>query len=88
MAHSLAEICEKYGCLLATRFFWQTAAERSNSTRFVATMASPNNSSRTFARIEAAVDAKFIIEPLRYLVLGFDFKDSPFFIIIDRLGEY
>jgi len=53
---------------------------------------SPNNSSCTFARIEAAVDvdpmtfhqsvdaqlAKFIFEPLRHLrSTGFDFKDSP-----------
>ena len=39
IAHTLAEICEEYGCLLATFFFWKTAAERSDISRFVATIA-------------------------------------------------
>jgi len=55
------------------------------------------------SRIESAVDAdsmtfhqsvdaqlaKCIVEPLRHLrSAGFDFEDSPFVIIIDRLDEY
>src|SRR6188768_3003439 len=39
IAHTLAERCEKYGGLLATFFFWKTAAERNNVSRFVATIA-------------------------------------------------
>jgi len=38
IADTLAERCEEYGCLLAT-FFWKTAAERSDISRFVATIA-------------------------------------------------
>jgi len=104
IAHSLAEICEKYGCLLATFFFWKTAAERSNITRVIATIAYQIARAIPTSRpqIEAAVDAdpmifqqsvdtqlaKLIIEPLRHLhSTGFDFKDSPFVIIIDGLDE-
>jgi len=104
IAHSLAEICDKHGWLLATFFFWKTAAERSDITRFVTTIAYqiaraiPALSSR----IEAAVDAdptifhqsidaqlaKLIIGPLRRLhSTGFEFKDSPFVIIVDGLDE-
>jgi len=39
IAQSLAEICEKYGRLLATFFFCKTAVEHSNIDRFVATIA-------------------------------------------------
>jgi len=39
IAHSLAEICEKDGFLLATFFFWKTVAERSTIDRFIATIA-------------------------------------------------
>jgi len=83
IAHSLAEICEKHGWLLATFFFWKTAAERSNITRFVATTAYQISRAIPDSRshIEAAVDAdstifhqsidaqlaKLIIEPLRRL---------------------
>jgi len=83
IAHSLAEICEKYGCLLATFFFWKTAAERSNITRCVATIAYQISRAIPASRsyIEAAVDAdpmifqqsidtqlmKLMIEPLRRL---------------------
>jgi len=104
IAHSLAEICEKHGWLLATFFFWKTAAERSNITRFVATIAYQIARAIPAARshIETAVDGdpmifhqsidaqlmKLIIEPLRHLhSTGFDFKDSPFFIIVDGLDE-
>jgi len=83
IAHSLAEICDKYGWLLATFFFWKTAAERSDITRFVATIAYQIACAIPASRshIEAAVDAnpmifhqsidaqlaKLIIEPLRCL---------------------
>jgi len=104
IAHSLAEICEKYGCLLATFFFWKTAAERNNITRVIATIAYQIARAIPTSRpqIEAAVDAdpmifqqsidtqlaKLIIEPLRHLQsTGFDFKDSPFVIIVDGLDE-
>ena len=104
IAHSLAEICEKYGYLLATFFFWRTAPMRSDISRFVATIA--YQIARTIpasrSHIEAAVDAdpmifhqsvdvqlaKLIIEPLRCLhSTGFDFKYSPFVIILDGLDE-
>ena len=39
IGHTLAEICETDGLLLATFFFWKTAAERSNIDRFIATIA-------------------------------------------------
>ena len=104
IAHSLAEICEKYGCLLATFFFWKTAAERNNITRVIATLAYQIARAIPASRphIEAAVNAdpmifhqsidaqltKLIIEPLRRLhSTGFDFKDSPFAIVIDGLDE-
>jgi len=94
----------KYGCLLATFFFWKTAAERSNITRVIATIAYQIACAIPESRvhIEAAVDAdpmifqqsidtqlaKLIIEPLRHLhSTGFDFKDSPFVIIVDGLDE-
>ena len=104
IAHSVAEICEKHGWLLATFFFWKTAVERSNITRFVATIAYQISRAIPASRshIEAAVDAdpmifyqsidtqlaKLIIEPLRRLhSTGFDFKDTPFVIIVDGLDE-
>jgi len=83
IAHSLAEICEKDGYLLATFFFWKTAAERSDISRFVATIAyqiaRAIPASRPF--IEMVVDAdpmifqqsvdaqllKLVIEPLKHL---------------------
>jgi len=39
IAHTLAEICDEKGWLLATFFFWKTASERNNASRFVATIA-------------------------------------------------
>ena len=83
IAHTLAEICEECGCLLATFFFWKTAAERSDISRFVATIA--YQVARAIPAIhqliETAVDAdpmifqqsvdiqlaKLIIEPIRHL---------------------
>jgi len=83
IAHTLAEICEECGCLLATFFFWKTAAERNNVDRSIATIAYQIArgipASRRF--IESAVDAdpmifqqsvdvqlaKLIIEPIRHL---------------------
>ena len=80
IAHTLAEICEKDGCLLATFFFWKTAAERSDISRFVATIAYQIARAIPASRlhIETAIDAdpmifqqsadvqlaKLIIEPL------------------------
>jgi len=104
IAHTLAEMCEECGCLLATFFFWKTAAERNNVGRFTATIAYQIArgipASRRF--IEIAIDAdpmifqqsvdvqlaKLIIEPMRHLhSTGFNFKESPFVIIIDGLDE-
>jgi len=104
IAHTLAEICKKYGYLLATFFFWKTAAERNDVSRFVATIAYQVARAIPASRqlIENAVDvdpmifkqsvdiqlAKLIIEPMQRLhSTGFDFKDSPFVIIIDGLDE-
>ena len=104
IAHSVAEICDKHGLLLATFFFWKTAAERSNVNRFIATVAYQLALTIPASRldIEAAVDAdpmffhqsldvqlaKLIIEPLwRLHSTGFNFRNSPFVIIIDGLDE-
>jgi len=104
IAHTLAEICETDGLLLATFFFWKTAAERSNIDRFIATIAYQIARAIPASRplIEAAIRAdpmifkqsvdvqlaKLIIEPIQYLhSTGFNFKDSPFVIIIDGLDE-
>jgi len=104
IAHTLAEICEQYGGLLATFFFWRTAAGRSDISRFVSTIA--YQIARALPAIcqliETAVEAdpmifqqsvdvqlaKLIIEPMQHLhSTGFDFKASPFVIIIDGLDE-
>ena len=104
IAHSIAEICEERGWLLATFFFWKSAAERNNITRFIATVAYQLARAIPTSRpyIEAAVEAnpmifhqsvdvqlaKLVIDPLQHLhSIGFDFKDSPFVIIIDGLDE-
>jgi len=104
IAHTLAEICEQYGFLLATFFFWKSAAERSDISRFVATIAYQITRAIPAIRqlVEIAVDAdpmifqqsvdvqlaKLIIEPIRHLhSSGFDFKISPYVIIIDGLDE-
>ena len=104
IAHSLAEICERFGCLLATFFFWKSATERNNISRFVATIACQLARAIPASRllIETAIEAdpmifhqsvdtqlaKLVIEPLHRLhFTGFDFKDSPFVIIIDGLDE-
>jgi len=102
IAHTLAEICEEHGFLLATFFFWKTAAERSDISRFVSTIAYQIARAIPAIRqlIDIAVDAdpmifqqsvdvqlaKLIVEPLQHLhSTGFDFKGSPFVIIIDGL---
>jgi len=104
IAHTLAEICQMEGLLLATFFFWKTAAERNNIDRFVATIAYQIACAIPALRraIETAVEAdpmilkqsvdvqlaKLIIEPIRHLhSTRFDFKASPFVIIIDGLDE-
>jgi len=104
IAHTLAETCEKDGYLLATFFFWKTAVERSDISRFVATIAYQIARAIPASRliIETAIDAdplifyqsvdvqlaKLIIEPLQSIhSTGFNFKDSPFVIIIDGLDE-
>jgi len=104
IAHTLAERCDKYGCLLATFFFWKTAAERNDVSRFVATIAYQVARAIPDSRrlIENAIDAdpmifkqsvdiqlaKLIVDPVWHLhSTGFDFKASPFVIIIDGLDE-
>ena len=75
IAYSLTLIYKKYGCLLATWFFWKTAAELSNITRFVATTSYQFQQMIFHQSIDAQL-AKFIVKPLRHLRSGFDFKDS------------
>jgi len=104
IAHTLAEICQSDGLLLATFFFWKTAPERNNIDQFIATIAYQIALAIPILRrlIETAADAdpmifqqsvdvqlaKLIIEPMQHLhSTGFDFKESPFFIIIDGLDE-
>jgi len=83
IAHTLAEICETCGWLVASFFFWKTAGERNNANRFVATIAHQITLSIPASRelIAAAVDynpfifeqsidvqlSKLIIEPLEQL---------------------
>ena len=83
ISHSIAEICEKYGWLLASFFFWKTAGERNNINRFVASIAHQVSLSIPASRefVAAAVDenpfifqqsvdvqlAKLVIEPLQRL---------------------
>jgi len=84
IAHTVAEICETCGWLVASFFFWKTAGERNNVNRFVATIAHQVALAIPTARefIGAAVDynpfifeqsvdvqlSKLIIEPLEQLV--------------------
>jgi len=83
IAHTLAEICETCGWLVASFFFWKTAGERNNANRFVATIAHQIALTIPASRelIAAAVDynpfifeqsvdvqlSKLIIEPLEHL---------------------
>jgi len=83
IAHTLAEICETCGWLVASFFFWKTAGERNNANRFVATIAHQIALSIPASRelIAAAVDYnpfsfkqsvdvqlnKLIIDPLEQL---------------------
>ena len=83
ISHSIAEICEKHGWLLASFFFWKTAGERNNIDRFVASIAHQASLSIPASRVfvAAAVDenpfifqqsvdvqlAKLVIEPLQRL---------------------
>ena len=98
IAHTLAEICENYGWLVASFFFWKTASERNNANRFVATIAHQVAlaipASREFIR--AAVDhnpfifkqsidvqlSKLIIEPLDQLVSAGIIFDASPLVII------
>jgi len=83
IAHTLAEICQMEGLLLATFFFWKTAAERNSIDRFIATIAYQIACAIPALRrvIETALEAdpmilkqsvdvqlvKLIIEPIRHL---------------------
>ena len=83
IAHTIAEICDKDGWLLATFFFWKTSPERNNASRFVATIIYQIALAIPIARqyIEAVVEfnprifdqsidtqlAKLILEPLQRL---------------------
>jgi len=83
IAHTLAEICETCGWLVASFFFWKTAGERNNVNRFVATIAHQIALTIPASRelIATAVDynpfifeqsvdvqlSKLIIEPLEHL---------------------
>jgi len=83
IAHTLAEICETCGWLVASFFFWKTAGERNNANRFVATIAHQIALTIPLSRelIAAAVDynpfifeqsvdvqlSKLIIDPLEQL---------------------
>jgi len=83
IAHTLAEICETCGWLMASFFFWKTVGERNNANRFVATIAHQIALAIPASRelIAAAVDynpfifeqsvdvqlSKLIIDPLEQL---------------------
>jgi len=83
IAHTLAEICETCGWLVASFFFWKTAGERNNANRFVSTIAYQIALTIPASRelIAAAVDynpfifeqsvdvqlSKLIIDPLEQL---------------------
>jgi len=83
IAHTIAEICDKDGWLLATFFFWKTSPERNNASRFIATIVYQIALAIPIARqyIEAVVEfnprifdqsidtqlAKLILEPLQRL---------------------
>ena len=98
IAHTLAEICENYGWLVASFFFWKTAGERNNANRFVATIAHQVALAIPASRelIRAAVDhnlfifkqsidvqlSKLIIEPLEQLVSAGIIFDASPLVII------
>jgi len=98
IAHTLAEICENYGWLVASFFFWKTASERNNANRFVATIAHQVALAIPASRelIRAAVDynpfifkqsidvqlSKLIIEPLDQLVSAGIIFDASPLVII------
>jgi len=98
IAHTLAEICETCGWLVASFFFWKTASERNNANRFVATIAHQIALTIPASRelIAAAVDynpfifeqsievqlSKLIIEPLEQLVSAGIIFDISPFVII------
>jgi len=83
IAHTLAELCEHRGWLVASFFFWKKADERNNVNRFVAIIAQQVAQAIPASRelIEAAVDynpfvfqksidvqlSKLVIEPLQQL---------------------
>ena len=83
IAHTLAEICENRGWLVASFFFWKSAGERNNVNRFVATIAHQVALAIPTSRelIGATVDynpfifqqsvdvqlCKLVVEPLRQL---------------------
>jgi len=83
IAHTLAELCENNGWLVASFFFWKTASERNNVNRFVATIARQVALAIPASRelIGAAVDynpfifqqsihvqlSKLVVEPLQQL---------------------
>ena len=83
IAHTLAEICENYGWLVVSFFFWKTAGERNKVNRFVATIAHQITRAIPASRelIGAAVDdnpfifrqsvdvqlSKLVVEPLQQL---------------------
>jgi len=83
IAHTLAEICDKNGWLLASFFFWKSDLERNNARRFVATIAHQvalaipaarefievaiNNNHTIFDQSIGTQLSKLIIDPLERL---------------------
>jgi len=98
IAHTLAEICESCGLLLASFFFWKTAGERDNANRFVATIAHQVTLAIPASRalimeavnynpfiFEQSIDVqlrKLIIEPLMQLISASPLFDISPFVII------
>ena len=98
IAHTLAEICEDCGWLVASFFFWKTAGEHNNLSRFVATIAHQVALAIPQSRdlIGAAVDYnpfifqqsvnvqlfKLVIEPLQRLFSAGMMSNIPPFVII------
>ena len=98
IAHTLAELCEKYGLPLASFFFWKGAEERNNANLFVATIAHqvalaiPASRDLIMGAVEynpfifkQSIDfqlTKLIIEPLKQIASASSLTEISPFVII------
>ncbi|KAF9470425.1 hypothetical protein BDN70DRAFT_773251, partial [Pholiota conissans] len=100
IAQSIAEECKALGLLAASFFFFRTASERNNATRFIATIAYQISrflpefedhvlnaiewEPTIFSRKLSTQIKKLIIEPLRLLPSA---SVKPIFVVVDGLDE-